>query len=330
MRILAIETSCDETSISIINNGTQIEANLVSSQIKTHANYGGVVPEIAARMHTETIHLLIDKALNDSKTTFEDIDAFAVTYGPGLEGALLVGVAVAKSLSVLCKKPLIGVNHLHGHLYAHFLTDTPPEFPFISLLVSGGHTQLIKVNEHMSFELLGQTRDDAAGEAFDKVARFLELGYPGGPIVEKLAKDGNKKAFSFPRAMRHQGYEFSFSGLKTAVIQQLKALPTPYPVADICASFQEAVIDILWQKSLRACQDLGIPRLSISGGVSANQTLQTYFKDQASDHNITIYTAPPSLCTDNAAMIGAAAYYAYQSKKHPPLEKILSTPNLAL
>ncbi len=325
-RILGIETSCDETAVSVIENGTHIRSQLVYSQIKSHQAFGGVVPEVASRMHTEKIHSLIDTCLRESALSLAQIDAIAVTYGPGLEGALLVGLAAAKAMAAGANKPLIPVNHLEGHMYAHFLSDTPPEFPFICLLVSGGHTLLAQVNDHHDILQLGSTRDDAVGEAFDKVARVLSLGYPGGPIVEKMAKTGNPKAFSFPRALRQSPFEFSFSGLKTAVLQQVNRLQEPLPIADLCASFQQAVIDTLISKSFYACNHLSIPRLILSGGVAANQSLVSQFKDQASKQDLQVYAVAPKLCTDNASMIAARAYHV------PPVDPsiIQATPQLSL
>lgn len=308
MRVLAIESSCDDTSVAVVDDGRHIRSNLISSQLKIHQPHGGVVPELASRRHAEVIHVLIQKAITEAETHVDDIDAIAVTYGPGLEGALLVGITAAKALAHTLQKPLIGVNHLHGHIYAHYLTDSPPEFPFIALIASGGHTQLVLVESHSSLKLLGQTRDDAAGEAFDKVARVLGLPYPGGPHVEKEAEAGNINAFTFPIAMKHDGLEFSFSGLKTSVIQTVKKLDSEtLPVADICACFQDTVIRTLWHKTKKACDEYGVTQVALCGGVMANQTLQTVFKEEAAAASINIFNVPKVLCTDNAAMIGAAA-----------------------
>ncbi len=331
MITLGIETSCDETSIALLKD-TQILFNGVSSQIKHHQHFGGVVPELASRKHTEIIHYLIEKALKETALNFSDIQLCASTHAPGLEGSLLIGVSVAKALTALLDIPLVGVHHLWGHLYAHFLTETPPEFPFIGLIVSGGHTMIVKVTGHYAVQILGQTRDDAAGEAFDKVARYLELGYPGGPKIEALAREGNPKAIHFPRAMKNEGYEFSFSGLKTAVIQYIQALKktdTPLPKADICASFQKAVTDILAYKSIKACRDCAIKTLLVTGGVSANQALLADLMAQSTGTNIQVLTPPPLLCTDNAAMIAAAGYYHFKtfSRSHPDLSAL---PNLAI
>ena len=313
--ILAIETSCDETAIAILKHDFTIVSNVVYSQIKKHKEFGGVVPEYASRMHAEKIHFLIQKAIDDAKLSFSDLDAIAVTYGPGLEGALLVGLACAKAMAMALTIPLIPVNHLHGHIYAPFIGDKKPELPMICLIVSGGHTQLVLVREHYQFELIGQTRDDAAGEAFDKVARFLGLSYPGGPQVEKQALDGNPKAYDFPRAMKHQGFEFSFSGLKTAVIQTIKAQKEEVSIPDVCASFQAAVIDILLFKSIKACHEYGVTQLSVSGGVSANKTMANQFREACKKENIDLFIPEFIYCTDNAAMIGAAALFLLDADK---------------
>jgi N6-L-threonylcarbamoyladenine synthase len=328
MKVLAIESSCDDTSVAVVEDGHRIHSNLISSQLKIHQPHGGVVPELASRRHAEVIHTLITKSLQEAECTFDDIDAIAVTYGPGLEGALLVGITAAKALSKTLNKPLIGVNHLHGHIYAHYLTETPPAFPYIALIASGGHTQLVLVESHASLKLLGQTRDDAAGEAFDKVARVLGLPYPGGPHVEKEAQDGDKKAFKFPIGMKHDGLEFSFSGLKTAVIQTVNKLDQDtLPIADLCASFQDTVIRTLWLKTKLACETHGVERVALCGGVMANQTLQTVFQEEASQAGITIHNVPKVLCTDNAAMIGAAACLSELTIKD---QTFYTTPQLKL
>ncbi len=308
--ILAIETSCDDTSVAIIKNGKTILSNVLSSQIKSHQAYGGVVPELASRLHAEKINYLIDKALNDAAVTFQDITACAVTVGPGLEGALLVGVSVAKVIASSLNIPLIPVNHIHGHIYAH-LADHSLECPFLSLIVSGGHTQLIHVPQHDSFDIIGKTRDDAAGEVFDKVARALGLGYPGGPIIEKTAQTGDATRFKFTIPMKHDGLDFSFSGLKTAVIQLIKSLEQtdePLPIADICASFQKVVADTLVIKTMRAFETISAQRLIVGGGVIANTYITTALADACKKRGIDYIPIPRQLCTDNAAMIGLAAY----------------------
>ncbi len=320
--ILAIETSCDDTSVAVVKDGQHILSNIVSSQIKSHQKFGGVVPELASRLHAEKINKCLDLALTEANCSFTDINAVAVTYGPGLEGCLLVGLTAAKTISMSLNIPLIGVNHLQGHIYASFLTETPPSFPFIGVIVSGGHTDLVLVKDHFEIVKIGATRDDAAGEAFDKVARALELGYPGGPVIEQRALLGNPKAFAFPRAMKHQGLEFSFSGLKTAVMQTILALKKEgkdLPIDDLCASFQQAVIDVLLSKSMEACKQYNCSTLVVSGGVTANQTLKKQWQTVCDSNQIHLYCAPPKLCTDNAAMIGAAGYYALTHQCFPEL-----------
>ena len=316
MKILGIETSCDETSVAIVEDGNRILSHVIASQIKAHRKYGGVMPELASRMHTEKINDLLALALKEAQLGFNDLDACAVTVEPGLEGSLLVGKAVAKMITNILEIPLIPIDHMKAHIYAHFLSENPPEFPFIALTVSGGHTQLVSVKNHQDMEILGETRDDAAGEAFDKVARLLGLKYPGGPEIEKAALEGNPKSFSFPRAMKKQGYDFSFSGLKTAVLQCVKSEETqiqlqenPALINDLAASFQEAVIDVLIDKSFLALKNQNINRLLLSGGVSANQTLTQRFRDKAVDEKISLHTVPPILCTDNAAMVASRAFY---------------------
>jgi N6-L-threonylcarbamoyladenine synthase len=326
--ILGIETSCDDTSIAIVKDGKTILSNIISSQINAHRPFGGIVPELASRKHCEIINKLLDIALKEASVKLEDISGIAVTTGPGLEGALLVGASVAKTLHLLTNIPLIPINHMHGHIYAHFLSETPPSFPFIALIASGGHTQLIKVNKHLSFELLGQTRDDAAGEAFDKTARSLGLGYPGGPIIEKTAKEGNIKAFKFPIGLKHSPLEFSFSGLKTAVIQTLKSLEKPYPIPDLCASFQNTVIETLLQKALYACKSENISTLVLAGGVMANRALTHSFKNRCEKETITLHALPPVLCTDNAAMIAAVGYYRLTLSETPKWNSVCS--NMAI
>jgi len=315
MKILAFETSCDETAVSIVENGKEILANHVASQIKWHQQFGGVVPEMASRMHVEKIHQLVDAVFQESKLNWKDLDAVAATYGPGLEGALLVGLSVAKTIASIHQIPLIAVNHLHGHIYANYLMDTPPQFPYITLIASGGHTLLVYAKDHFQFQQLGATRDDACGEAFDKVARVLGLGYPGGPAIEAISKEGSQFAFKFPRAMIKEGLEFSFSGLKTAVIQSVKSIEKKgeeIPVSDISASFQACVTEILATKCIRACKEKGVHQLVLSGGVTANQFIVSMIRKEAEENNIQISIPPMHLCTDNAAMIGAAAWYQYQ------------------
>lgn len=331
MLILAIETSCDETAVALVQDGRTILGHAISSQIKEHKLFGGVVPELASRLHAETVNLLIDRVCTESAVALHQIDAIAVTYGPGLEGALLVGLAAAKALAQLLNKPLIPINHMHGHIYANFLSGPLPLFPCICMVVSGGHTQLLQINDHFSFKLLGQTRDDAAGEAFDKVARVLGLGYPGGPAIETAALSGNPSSFKFPQAIKHEAFDFSFSGIKTAVIYQLNSLKEAghsIPVCDLAASFQHAVISILIFKAIKACEYTGISNLMLSGGVVANNALRTAFESAARAKKIRLKYPEIRYCTDNAAMIGAAAYFYY--RQGPVLETALATPNLSI
>ncbi|WP_105616631.1 tRNA (adenosine(37)-N6)-threonylcarbamoyltransferase complex transferase subunit TsaD [Vallitalea okinawensis] len=313
MNILAIESSCDETSAAVVKDGTKVLSNIISSQIELHKLFGGVVPEIASRKHIEKINPVIDEALTEADMTFEDIDAIAVTYGPGLVGALLVGLAEAKALAYALKKPLIGVHHIEGHISANYIEN--PEFkpPYICLVVSGGHTHLVYVKDYGEYEIMGKTRDDAAGEAFDKVARAIGLGYPGGPKIDKLSKEG-KASINFPRA-QVEAYDFSFSGLKSAVLNylnQCKMKDEEMIEADIAASFQEAVIDVLVTKTIKAAKEKGVQQVAIAGGVAANSGLREAMQKACDDHQITFQYPSHVLCTDNAAMIGAAAYYDYQ------------------
>ncbi len=328
--ILAIETSCDETSVAVIKNGQDILSNIVSSQIKTHKKYGGVVPEVASRMHTECIHVTIQHALSEANVSLSDLTAIAVTMGPGLEGCLLVGISVAKTLACSLSLPLIPVNHLHGHIYAYNLKKQSISYPCLALLVSGGHTEFILMETPHSFKRCGKTRDDAAGEAFDKVARYLDLGYPGGPVIESTAKTGNPNAFPLPITMKHAPLEFSFSGLKTATLTLIDSLPSIDDcLPDICASFQHTVIQTLVSKSLSACSSFQVKSFIVAGGVSANQTLQKAFHDAFSSSDTTLHTISPKLCTDNAAMIGLASYHLRDYYGHD-LYQIKATPNLNL
>lgn len=320
MIILGIESSCDETAIALVKNGTELIAHNIHSQTKLHREFGGVVPELASRQHVESIHPLLIKTLEEGKLSLNDIDAVAVTQGPGLEGALLVGITTAKNIAFLLNKPLIAVNHLVGHIYAHYLTDTPPKFPYMALLVSGGHTQLVHCIDHGKYELVSATRDDACGEAFDKVAKLLGLGYPGGPVIEKLAKEGNQTAFKFPIALP-ASLEFSFSGLKTAVLQTVKNTPN-YKAADVAASFQYCVIQTLLKKSLKACNEYKCNRLVLCGGVVANRTLVQSFQDTCSKKTIHCHSLQPVLSTDNAAMIASAAFF---NQEHLLEKKQLNT-----
>lgn len=330
--ILGIESSCDETAAAVVKNGRQVLSNIIASQIMVHRKFGGVVPEIASRKHVEQVLPVIDAALAQAGVALADIDAVAVTYGPGLVGALLVGLSAAKSLAWAAGKPLIGVNHLEGHVFANFLTDPDLEPPFLALVVSGGHTALLKVTGYNSFELLGQTRDDAAGEAFDKIARVMGMPYPGGPEIEKLARTGNSQAIEFPRAMLDNPYEFSFSGLKSAVINYLhneEQAGRPVHKADVAASFQEAVTDVLVQKSVAALEAAELKDIVLAGGVSANQVLQD--KLAAAAHRVGTRLVHPEkiLCTDNAVMIACRGYYQFMDGEASGLD-LNADPSLKL
>lgn len=314
--ILAIESSCDETAASVVKNGRCVLSNIISSQIAIHTLYGGVVPEIASRKHIEKINQVVEAALKEADVTLDDIDAIGVTYGPGLVGALLVGVAEAKAIAYAKKKPLVGVHHIEGHVSANYIEHPDLEPPFLCEIISGGHTHLVIVKDYGSFEILGRTRDDAAGEAFDKVARAIGLGYPGGPRIDKLAKEGNPHAIDFPRAhMEDAPYDFSFSGVKSAVLNHLnKCRMTGEPIveADIAASFQQAVVDVLVDNAIRAAKDYHMDRLAIAGGVASNGALRAAMEAACEKEGIRFYRPSPIFCTDNAAMIGVAAYYEYQ------------------
>ena len=314
--ILAIESSCDETAASVVKNGRCVLSNIISSQIAIHTLYGGVVPEIASRKHIEKINQVVEAALKEADVTLDDIDAIGVTYGPGLVGALLVGVAEAKAIAYAKKKPLVGVHHIEGHVSANYIEHPDLEPPFLCEIISGGHTHLVIVKDYGSFEILGRTRDDAAGEAFDKVARAIGLGYPGGPKIDKLAKEGNPHAIDFPRAhMEDAPYDFSFSGVKSAVLNHLnKCRMTGEPIveADIAASFQQAVVDVLVDNAIRAAKDYHMGRLAIAGGVASNGALRAAMEAACEKEGIRFYRPSPIFCTDNAAMIGVAAYYEYQ------------------
>ena len=314
--ILAIESSCDETAASVVKNGRCVLSNIISSQIAIHTLYGGVVPEIASRKHIEKINQVVEAALKEADVTLDDIDAIGVTYGPGLVGALLVGVAEAKAIAYAKKKPLVGVHHIEGHVSANYIEHPDLEPPFLCEIISGGHTHLVIVKDYGSFEILGRTRDDAAGEAFDKVARAIGLGYPGGPKIDKLAKEGNPHAIDFPRAhMEDAPYDFSFSGVKSAVLNHLnKCRMTGEPIveADIAASFQQAVVDVLVDNAIRAAKDYHMDRLAIAGGVASNGALRAAMEAACEKEGIRFYRPSPIFCTDNAAMIGVAAYYEYK------------------
>lgn len=315
--ILAIESSCDETAAAVVRNGRTVLSNVISSQIELHKLYGGVVPEIASRKHIEKINQVIEETLASAQLKLQDMDAVAVTYGPGLVGALLVGVAEAKAISYAAKKPLIGVHHIEGHISANYIENPDLEPPFLCLVVSGGHTHLVKVNDYGVYEILGRTRDDAAGEAFDKVARAIGLGYPGGPKIEQLSKEGNPDAVSFPRAkVADNPYDFSFSGVKSAVLNYINGCQMkkePIVAADIAASFQKAVTQVLIDHASMAMEEFGLDRFAIAGGVASNAALRNGMKAACEKKGIRFYHPSPILCTDNAAMIGAAAYYEFKA-----------------
>ena len=314
--ILAIESSCDETAAAVVRNGREVLSNVISSQIALHTLYGGVVPEIASRKHIEKINQVIEEALKQAECKLSDMDAIAVTYGPGLVGALLVGVSAAKAISFASGIPLVGVHHIEGHISANYIENKELEPPFICLVVSGGHTHLVKVKDYGEYEILGRTRDDAAGEAFDKVARAIGLGYPGGPKIDKVSKEGNPEAIRFPRAKVDEAvYDFSFSGLKSAVLNYLNSCEMKgigIHQADVAASFQKAVIDVLVEHSMDAVQKYGFDKFAIAGGVASNSGLRAALETECAKRKIHFYHPSPVLCTDNAAMIGAAAYYDYQ------------------
>lgn len=317
-RILAIETSCDETSAAVVEDGTIILSNIIASQIDLHAQYGGVFPEVASRRHVEVIHPVVAQALEEAHMGLDDLDCIAVTQGPGLVGSLLVGMNMAKGLALGRKKPLLGINHIEGHIYSLWLTEAAPEikFPILTLVVSGGHTELYLMIGHGRYKHLGGTLDDAAGEAFDKVGRLLGLPFPGGPAIDKAAKSGNPQAFQFPRAVMEDGFNFSFSGLKTAVMRQTqKYRPERLPVNDLAASFQAAVVEALVIKTERAAAAYGVTAVHLAGGVSANSALRQAMKSAL---NVPVRYPPPILCTDNAAMIGAAAHWQFiNGRRHP-------------
>jgi len=321
--IMGIETSCDETAAAIVEDGKIIISNIVASQISIHQKYGGVVPEIASRKHVEYIIPVIDKALKESGKKITDLSAIAVTYGPGLIGSLLVGLSVAKAMAYAQNIPLVGVNHLEAHIYANFLEHNEIKPPFVCLIVSGGHTSLVYIKHFGEYKLLGQTKDDAAGEVFDKIAKTLNLGYPGGPITEKLAEGGDPSSIQFPRPiLNDKSYDFSFSGLKTAVIYHVKELKKEnknIPVGDILASFQQAVTDVLVRKTINAALKFKTKQIVLAGGVAANSSLRKEIKENANLLNIKVFYPSISLCTDNAAMVASAGYYKFRENKKSSL-----------
>ena len=331
--ILAIESSCDETAAAVVRNGREVLSNVIYSQIDLHTLYGGVVPEIASRKHIDKINQVVEKALTDSGKSLEEMDAVAVTYGPGLVGPLLVGVSAAKAIAYGANLPIVGVHHIEGHISANYIANASLEPPFMCLVVSGGHTHLVKVADYGEYEILGKTSDDAAGEAFDKVARAIGLGYPGGPKIDKVSKEGNPQAIAFPRAkVGGSEFDFSFSGMKSAVLNYLNTASMnneEIVVADVAASFQQAVIDVLVGHSMEALDIYGFKKFAIAGGVASNSGLRKAFEEACSQKGVEFFLPPPILCTDNAAMIGSAAYYEYIKGVRHGLD-LNAVPNLKL
>ncbi|MDE0042014.1 MAG: tRNA (adenosine(37)-N6)-threonylcarbamoyltransferase complex transferase subunit TsaD [Candidatus Poribacteria bacterium] len=324
MNILGIDTSCDETAAAVVGDGREILSNIISSQIDLHRKYGGIVPELASRKHVESINYIVDQAMLDSGTGFEDLGAIAVTNRPGLIGALLVGVAAAKSLAYAHDLPLLGINHIEGHIYANFMVHEELPFPHVCLTVSGGHTLLVDVQAGWRYEVLGGTLDDAAGEAYDKVAQYLGLGFPGGKVIDDLAKQGDPAAIEFPSPMLDSGdYRFSFSGIKTAVryyVENAKSSGTMPPIEDIAASFQAAVVDVLVRKTIRAAQEKNANAITLTGGVAANSQLRASMSEAAEGLGVKVYYPPINLCTDNGAMIAGTAYHQYQTGQRDALD----------
>ncbi len=329
---LSIESSCDETAVAVLKNGREVLANVVSTQIELHKKFGGVVPEVASRKHIENIDAVYQEALDTAGIKAEDIDHIAVTYGPGLVGALLVGLSYAKALAFTLGVPLVGVNHMQGHINANYIQHKDLKPPFITLVVSGGHTHLVEVKDYQNYEILGRTRDDASGEAFDKISRAMGLGYPGGPIIDKLAKQGNKHAIEFPRAYLDDSYDFSFSGLKSAVLNYLNAQKMKKQeivVEDVAASFQEAVVEVLSTKAVHAAEEKGYKTIALSGGVAANSALRDKITKMAGEKGIEIKFPSIELCTDNAAMIGCAGYHNFINGKIDDMS-LNAVPNLKI
>ncbi len=331
--ILGIETSCDETAAAVVRNGREILSNVIYSQIETHTIYGGVVPEIASRKHIEAVVPVVREAISQASMKIEDISAVAVTYGPGLVGPLLVGVSYAKAYAYGCGKPLIGVHHIEGHIAANYLDNKELKPPFMCLIVSGGHTHLVNVKDYGAYEILGRTMDDAAGEAYDKVARAIGLGYPGGPKIDKAAKEGDPEAIAFPRAhVDGDEYDFSFSGLKSAVLNYLNSCEMKgeeINTADVAASFQAAVVDVLVGNSMKAADTYGVRKFAIAGGVASNSALRKAMEDACKERGILFYRPSPILCTDNGAMIASAGYYEYMKGNLAELT-LNAVPNLKL
>lgn len=331
--ILAIESSCDETAAAVVKNGREVLSNIISSQIELHKLYGGVVPEIASRKHIEKINPVIREALSAANMKLEDMDAIGVTYGPGLVGALLVGVAAAKAISYAKNIPLVGVHHIEGHISANYIENKDLEPPFLGMVVSGGHTHLVMVKDYGKYEILGKTRDDAAGEAFDKVARAIGLGYPGGPKIDKLAKEGNPKAIAFPRAhVADAPLDFSFSGLKSSVLNYINSCEMKHQDicrADVAASFQAAVVDAIVSHTIEAAKMYRMDKVALAGGVASNSALRQAMKERCEAAGLKFYYPSPILCTDNAAMIGCAAYYEYLAGTRHGLD-LNAVPNLKI
>jgi len=331
--ILAIESSCDETAAAVVKNGREVLSNIISSQIELHKLYGGVVPEIASRKHIEKINPVIREALAEAGMKLEDMDAIGVTYGPGLVGALLVGVAAAKAISYAKNIPLVGVHHIEGHISANYIENKDLEPPFLGMVVSGGHTHLVMVEDYGKYEILGKTRDDAAGEAFDKVARAIGLGYPGGPKIDKLAKEGNPRAIAFPRAhVADAPLDFSFSGLKSSVLNYINSCEMKHQKicrADVAASFQAAVVDAIVSHTILAAKTYHIDKVALAGGVASNSALRQAMKEKCEAAGLKFYYPSPILCTDNAAMIGCAAYYEYLAGTRHGLD-LNAVPNLKI
>ncbi len=331
--ILGIETSCDETSAAIVKNGREVLSNIIYSQIEIHQPFGGVVPEVASRNHVKKISSIVDMAFKEAGIGYSDIDAVAATYGPGLVGSLLVGLSFGKSFAYAAKKPLVGINHIDGHISANYIGNESVKPPFVTLVASGGHSHLVYVKDYDSYDVLGQTRDDAAGEAFDKIARTLGLGYPGGPAIDKAALEGDPDFVQFPRAyLEDESYDFSFSGLKSAVLNYLNGMKMKnieYRPEDIAASFQMAVVEVLTEKTIKAALDYKTDRVCLSGGVACNSLLRKMMREKCDAYNIALDYPVPSLCTDNAAMIAGAGYYKYQKGVLAP-ENLTAKPNLKI
>lgn len=331
--ILAIESSCDETAAAVVLDGREVRSNIISSQIEIHKLYGGVVPEIASRHHLDNVNPVVDQALAEAEITMDEIDAIGVTYGPGLVGALLIGLATAKAYALATGKPLVGVHHIHGHICANYIAHRDLEPPFMALVISGGHTNIVDVTDYHTYKVLGGTRDDAAGEAYDKVARVLGLGYPGGPLIDQLAKEGDPTAVEFKRVYLEKGsYDFSFSGIKTGVLNYInseKQAGRDVNIADVAAGFQEAVLEVVVNKTVQAALRRKEKRIVCAGGVAANSRLRQMLRQACDEHGLGLYYPPPILCTDNAAMIGCAAYYKYMAGETSGLD-LDAIPNLEL